>query len=273
MPSSNITPEKITHPFQLMAAWFVMLILLTSVLLAAASKIEKPDWAAGFLVASSVVLVFSVITCVLLMLTKFRPHLQDGGDYASWLRDERRYSNKKTEAFILHKNSAVKISNIERTAQPELEVTRIERLEQFVEAVRVNVEVADCMDADEIVSSLKSLGFQAQIYTEAEPGSALKDTSDSHAIWVGASITPRTALLAIKESLKRWPFLCYMHLSADSFGPDYTHNEIFIGGSTRTARGYGLKKWTPDEIKAIPSNISAIEFHTIIRSKYPSQAE
>ena len=88
MSKPNIVPEKINSPIQLMAAWFVMLILLSGVLLAAASQISEPKWAAGFLVISTTILIAAVITCVLLMLTKFRPHLQEGQEYAEWLKDQ-----------------------------------------------------------------------------------------------------------------------------------------------------------------------------------------
>jgi hypothetical protein len=47
MTGTKLNPEKITSPFQLMAAWFAMLVLLISILLTAAVNITKPDWAAG----------------------------------------------------------------------------------------------------------------------------------------------------------------------------------------------------------------------------------
>src|ERR1035438_4084294 len=91
MRGSRISPEKITHPFQLMAAWFVMLLVLVSLLLAAADKIASPAWASGFLVISAVVLSILVMSAVFLMLTMFRPHLQGPKEYAEWLKDERRF--------------------------------------------------------------------------------------------------------------------------------------------------------------------------------------
>ena len=57
-----------------MAAWFVMIVLLVSILLTAAANIKKPTWAAGFLVISSVCLAVIVMLAVFVMLTVFRPH-------------------------------------------------------------------------------------------------------------------------------------------------------------------------------------------------------
>jgi hypothetical protein len=144
---------------------------------------------------------------------------------------------------------------------------KAEKLKRFAEtAALVNVEVANCPGAVEIVSSLKALGFQPEL---SEDPDYVKETyEDSHAIWIGSLVPPRAALMAIKRSLQSWPFLCYMHLSADTEGPDYIHKEIFIGGSTTTAREDGLKKWTRAEIDAIPNDIGMTDFHRLIRSRY-----
>lgn len=251
-----------------MAAWFVMLILLSSVLLAAAAKIEKPSWAAGFLVVSTIVLVFAVVLCVLLMLTKFRPHLQDGRDYSAWLRDERRYANKRTDVFVSKNVTELPLVNSIAQERPDTEDARIKRLELFAETAKVSISVANCMDADEVVASLKVLGFQAEIYRQPF-NDATEDTHEgSRAIWLGVNVSPRVSLLAIKASLNVWPFLCYVHLSSDSESPDYTHNEIFIGGSTKTAVEYGLRKWDKDQLESIPMDISVYKFHELIRSRY-----
>lgn len=75
MSDSNLMPDKIKSPIQLMAAWFVMLVSVITVLLTTAINIEKPEWAAGYLVISATIAILIVIGCVLLMLTRYRPHL------------------------------------------------------------------------------------------------------------------------------------------------------------------------------------------------------
>ena len=220
-----------------MAAWFVMLILLTSVLLAGAAKIEKPEWVSGFLAISAVLVVFVVISCVFMMLTRFRSHLQEGKEYASWLRDERRYSNKQVETLIVERKSFKELSNSATLSRENItkipESTRIENLERFAEVSRVSVDVANCPDANQVALSLRELGFKSEIYTM---GSKDEEPHHEHtAIWVGTDVSPRVALTAIRASVTIWPFLCYMHLSSDTPGaPEYIDKEIFIGGSTGT---------------------------------------
>jgi hypothetical protein len=65
MAGTKLTPEKITSPIQLMAAWFAMLVLLVSILLAAAINITKPEWAAAYLV---------IFTSVLVIWNQSSPH-------------------------------------------------------------------------------------------------------------------------------------------------------------------------------------------------------
>jgi len=92
MSGPELDPGRITSPFQLMAAWFAMLILLVSTLLTAAAHISDPSWAADFLLILSAVVIGVVLTFVGVMLTVFRPHLQDGKEYSEWLKDKNTYS-------------------------------------------------------------------------------------------------------------------------------------------------------------------------------------
>jgi hypothetical protein len=135
--------------------------------------------------------------------------------------------------------------------------------------VRTTIEVANCIDAIDLVEHLNTLGFSARVYREGDPE---KDTQDSHAIWVGSLISPVIAIQVIKEAVEIWPFLEYLHLSQDSAGPEYIDHEIFIGGSTSTAEGYGLRPWTPDEIQGFPDEMPLEQFHALVRSKYPPEA-
>jgi glucan phosphoethanolaminetransferase (alkaline phosphatase superfamily) len=152
--NSKINPEKITNPMQLMASWFVMLILLVGILLGAAATISEPKWISGYLVVSSSVLILLVIIFVFLMLTKYRPHLQDSEKYAIWLKDQQKYIE------ITHQISN---SNIRET--PELEPlvghTPQEQIEFIKKARSCNVEIVNAEDSDLILYNLLKVGFSA----------------------------------------------------------------------------------------------------------------
>lgn len=86
MQTSKIEPYKITKPIQLMAVWFVGLILLETTLLTAAAKIIEPSWITPFLVIAAIIFVPIFIVAVFLMQTVFRPQLQEDAYYHKWLK-------------------------------------------------------------------------------------------------------------------------------------------------------------------------------------------
>jgi hypothetical protein len=262
MPGTNLSPEKITHPFQLMAAWFAMLILLVSALLAAAMKIERPSWAAGFLVISAVALSVVVIVAVFLMLTMFRPHLQDAKEYAIWLRDERKFKGTAVRTLKIREASSFVLG-------PGREVSSSDQVE-FSESCeeRFQIEIADAEDAKQVLRVLRKKGFRASIYESGLPTSHSR--GQSAAIWIGYRVPASVVVPAIKAAIKVWQQLRYIHISSDSKSdpPDYIHDEIFFGGSTNTAEEYGLKPWTKAEVEGLSEGLTISELHNLVRSKY-----
>ena len=247
-----------------MAAWFAMLVLLVSVLLTAAANVSHPGWASGYLVIFSSVVVLVVIACVILMLTKFRPNLQDGKEYSEWLKDQNTYS----PGYLLK--------------EIPLPAPAVEKQQVIRSAIKASglpnngflINVSNTIGSQSLAESLKNLGFNVEVYKapttaareEEEPRSRLH----SEAIWVGARIEPKAAIQAIKLASSMWPELKYLHLSSDKGEPpDYVHDQLFIGGATSAAKRYGLKEWSQNELLALNDEVSIAEFHEAIRAKYP----
>lgn len=258
MAGTKLVPEKITSPIQLMAAWFAMLILLVSVFLTASINIRSPDWAAGFLVIFSSAVTLIVICCVTLMLTVFRPHLQEGKEYAQWLKDKNSYSpglivqkgTPPNRARRKSKDNSTKPSYLDKDFQ-----------------IEVN---GQCPGSADVLTQLRRAGFSVEAYARLDGHQdTIVQVEEAAAIWVGARIQAAGAIEAIKLAIDVWPHLKYMELSTDdSDPPDEVHDALFLGGSTSTARQNGLRAWTVDEIYALPSNLTQVEFHAAIRAKY-----
>jgi hypothetical protein len=85
MDDQKIQPHKITKPIQLMAVWFVTLLLIDSSLLAAAKFIKEPSWIPPLLVISAICLIPLFVGGVFLMQTVFRKELQEDQFYSEWL--------------------------------------------------------------------------------------------------------------------------------------------------------------------------------------------
>lgn len=250
MQNSKIIPEKITSPFQLMAAWFVMLVLLVSILLAASIKIEKPHWASGFLVIFTSFLIVLVLLCVTLMLTIFRPNLQDGKEYAQWLKDKNNYSH----GIILdNKEQNMEIQNNNHINYEE------DNDKSFL------IQVSNIPGAHRLIKKFAKSGFRAHIYNV----DYTKDPDMQEAIWIGYKLPAKEVIQSIKIAVSEWSNLKYLHLSNDDSGPDEIHYEMYFGGATSTAENYGLSKWSKEELMNLNENLSQIEFHRKVRSKYP----
>ena len=89
MEDHKIEPHKITKPIQLMAVWFVALILIDSELLTAATFIKEPKCIPFILVISAIVAIPLFLIGIFLMQTVFRKELQDDPYYSKWLLGEK----------------------------------------------------------------------------------------------------------------------------------------------------------------------------------------
>jgi len=92
---TTLNPEKVTRPFQLLAAWLAGLLLLDGSFLAAASQIHSPEWASAVLVIASVANVPLFLVSIFLLQTKFRPEMQEDPYYAKYL--EHKYSSTSSD--------------------------------------------------------------------------------------------------------------------------------------------------------------------------------
>lgn len=258
MTGTKLTPEKITSPIQLMAAWFAMLILLVSVFLTAAANIRTPDWAAGFLVIFSAAVTLIVIGCVTVMLTVFRPHLQEGKEYAQWLKDKNAYS----PGLIDQERTTPKRPR--RTSHASAIVPSL---------VDKNFQIdvnGRCPGSEKLIAKLQQAGFRAKKYElRGDDWGIVEDVAEQASVWVGVRVQGAGAVQAIKLALDVWPHLRYMELSTDgSDPPDEVHDALFLGGATSTARERRIRAWTAEEIRALPDSITTEQFHATIRAKY-----
>ncbi len=280
MNETRILPEKITHPFQLMAAWFVMLLILDTIFLTSAASIHDPTWAPDFLVISSGLFTALVMFLVYRMLTKFRPHLQDSKEYAEWLKDEQRYrGEKKSETkrikVLPSKKTKSLVTNFQLSA-PESketdgnEIAKKDIISTYIDLTTYPISISYVEGERDILSALRNLGFRADVYEVFVDCERYEDKSKHTAIWVGSRVPSIVAVLAIKTVLPIWPHLKYISITGeDSSPPDEVLNQVYIGGSTNTAKEHGLMPWSADDIKDIPDDISLSHFHKLIRTKYP----
>ncbi|WP_152622945.1 hypothetical protein [Pseudomonas fluorescens] len=262
MSGTKLIPENITSPFQLMAAWFSMLVLLVGVLLAAAIKIEKPEWAAGYLVICSTILIMVVLGCVTLMLTKFRPHLQDGKEYAQWLRSTGKYTKRLDQNGSVVESRASSVVITSTTSPDDIPLTPLQGYG--------TANISNLSGCEKLAEKINAVGITTYLFgDELNERSRRTNFSEHESIWLGKRVSSNYVSAVFKIASEYWPHLKYVHLSSDGPAPpDDVHDEIFVGGATKTALSYGLKPWSQKELSSINGAMRIEELHELIRSKY-----
>lgn len=114
---------------------------------------------------------------------------------------------------------------------------------------------------------LREIGLHATIPSVESDAS---DKQTHEAIWIGCSLPPDLVIAVVKAAFKQWPSLKYLHLSSDQhqFVPESVHYQIYIGGPSEAALGYGCQPWTPEVIADLDNNMSLTALHILIRTGY-----
>lgn len=265
MAQPDIKADKINSPIQLMAAWFVMLILISGVLLGAAASIEKPDWAAGYLVFFTTVIIVAVITLVFLMLTKFRPNLQDGKEYAEWLKEQGQYSDGLVKEQPAGGQNRLIKQKLEQIKQSTIDKKAIPVIDKLEDSILYSASVLDMKGAELIINELSEIGIESTIY-ESRDGEK-ESLFENCSIWLGSNIPANIAIPIIQKAVKIWPQLKYIAFPSDN-APEDTQWSVFIGGASKTSEKRGYKPWTTEEISSLTVTDTE-SFHKKVRAKYP----
>jgi len=98
MPYQRIDPEKITKPIQLIAVWFIGLILLEGILIGGAVALSISPGLQVVLVIASVITPLIFIGAIFLLQTKYREQLLDDHHYAKHRKQQgERFKDFKPE--------------------------------------------------------------------------------------------------------------------------------------------------------------------------------
>ena len=157
--SQRIDPEKISAPFQLLAAALVFIVLLDGSFLSAAAVINRPDWAGGLLVVASVLNVPFLLLGAFLLATRFRPQLLADEHYVQW-----RISAQWSTMQLKESNdaagvdlSAIFLSEGQQTAKSSRDLYMSRYGRELEQALR-DPRRRDALDQDTVASASRELG-------------------------------------------------------------------------------------------------------------------
>jgi hypothetical protein len=279
----DLQPHKITQPFQLLAAWFVMLIALEGAFGTAAVKIQNPGWIPEMFAIAMVAMPLLVISIVFLMQTKFRPHLQEGKFYFEWLKDSQQYTKIRVPALseaivddvvgrgnIYHNIGLGRVGALRHTLASELPQIESESMEEILAplnpegATGIIVEVCNTSGATTVVARLKKAGFAARVYVKER-----STWEKQESIWIGRGVSYENVVKVITIARELWPHLKYVAFQRE--GPSMPigiEEEMFVGGSTASAiKLFKCKRWTEKDFERLNKVGSNVELDQLIKSK------
>jgi len=133
----------------------------------------------------------------------------------------------------------------------------------------LKVSVSNFSNADKFISRLRNQGYLAEVYNTDIEKSSLEE---HEAIWVGENVDPRSVVDVLKKAIDFYPHLKFIHLSRDDGvePPEYVHHQIYVGGSSSTAKRYQLRPVPHNMIKSLTKDVSRSDLHKFIRSYYGS---
>ena len=128
MENHKIEPHRITKPIQLMAVWFIALLLIDSAFLTAAVNIHQQRWLSPLLAISAVAFVPLFLLGVFLMQTVFREQLQEDQYYSEWLeRQEKAFGDFRAENTTFNPRAVINnANNVRKSNLDDLEEQRKE---------------------------------------------------------------------------------------------------------------------------------------------------
>jgi tetratricopeptide (TPR) repeat protein len=138
MSKNEIAPEKITSPIQLLAAWFVALIVLDSAFLAAAGVVSSPTWLPTVLVIAAIVNVPLFLIGMFLLQTRFRPEMQSDEHYSEYLKQKDKASTLASQ--VREQMDAAGLNLVDLVQGREMSASAVESIRPLVEELSQSVK-------------------------------------------------------------------------------------------------------------------------------------
>jgi len=185
MANHEIIPDKITSPIQLLAAWFVALIVLDGAFLTAAGLLSSPTWLPAALVIASIANVPVFLVCMFLLQTRFRPEMQSDEHYSEYLKQRKKTANLAAQVLKQMADAGLGISDL-------------------VQGRAMNTAAADKIRpiVEELSKSVKALQDEREPDENIDPGSlrALAHGELGVGNWLaGAQILEKYAALRLND--------------------------------------------------------------------------
>lgn len=155
MAKNKLAPEKITSPIQLLAAWFVALIVLDGGFLTAAGVVTEPSWLPSALVIAAILNVPLFLGFMFFLQTRFRPEMQSDEHYSKYLEQKKKLyglTSQMREQIDQAGLSLVDLVQGRTMSSSDIDNIRplIEEMSESIKSLQDNNENAKSVDPDSL---------------------------------------------------------------------------------------------------------------------------
>lgn len=206
---TEIRPERVTKPIQLLAAWLVGLILVDGCFLVAAVNLEQGTLERLVLVLASAFNVPLFLGALFLLQTRFRPELQEDSYYSKYL-------DRKTNAVV-------------RVSKEQALVHAISRAEEVLHAETASPMLREGPGEGTLLQAARvHIALNRRLADFAGIRARLKESGVRLESLFGGSSEPPLRLVAIAEDVPFDVKLAVLSLAIDLKFEAYTPFDRFL---------------------------------------------
>lgn len=182
------------------------------------------------------------------------------------------FQNLQNEKLIRIETELKELSS-KKSNVKQLEIEEIEEIEDdekyyddYNSEVKDLISITNFSDAKNFQRKLIKQGFLVEIYDDIEDETSF-NFRNHKSIWLGYKVPFKIAKDVIIMAHENYPHLAYIDLSNHkSKPPEYVHSQIFIGGSTETARERGIKPFSKNDWEKLKTTKNLKELHELIKT-------
>lgn len=145
-----------------------------------------------------------------------------------------------------------------------------EYLTEIEDIMTLKVDVTPMYKSDKFVEELIRQGYSASLYRFEREEKKVIRNAENEAIWLGSEVPIKMVVDVLKTAKKYYPHLKYIYLHDGSDeAPVYVKYQIYIGGSSNTAKEYGLKTLNKEDFEQLFRVQTRDELHNFVKKFDP----
>ncbi len=238
-----------------------------------------------------------VLVAFYLLVTRHHKKLYSPSDY----RDEKNFVNTYNNAtqrdeikrigdseelneevdvnFTIVKDALSEIMELQKKIIPTVEesilsddekIDLVASMDEFLtemdsEDISFKVMSSPMYKSTKFIEELTKQGYRASKYRFGMEDKTVVSNAGHEAIWLGSEVPVDMAIDVLKMAKKYYPHLKYIHLNDAREAPESVKYQIFIGGSSNTAREKGLRILDSNDFNKLYELHTKDELHEFVK--------